>query len=238
MDPFDGTGQFCDKGSSYYPAIFYATEEERLVAEGVLDTILLQQDWDEADIAAPILPRPVFWTAEDYHQDYYIKNPSNYGFYKNGCRRPQRLKEVWGEEEYMCYHEESHTCFVTADTFDDFGDDGNNATSSSLPTENAAADNGQLQITNEDGELVPAKSNIKGAGEEKAGLLPTWATITILVVITIIVLVCVTQMGLKLSERHKQQRRESEIAIEAEATKQATIIKVPSPEPKKEEDGV
>ena len=54
-------------------------------------------------------------TAEEYHQDYYIKNPANYGYYKNGCRRPQRLKEVWGIEEYKCFHEESHTCFIDTD---------------------------------------------------------------------------------------------------------------------------
>ena len=111
MDPFNGDGQFCDNGSSYYPAIFYETDDERTIAENVLIEILDEQNWDEDDIKAPILERPTFWTAEDYHQDYYIKNPSNYGFYKNGCRRTQRLKEVWGEEVYKCYHDESYSCF-------------------------------------------------------------------------------------------------------------------------------
>jgi len=262
MDPFDGTGQFCDKGSSYYPAIFYATEEERLVAEGVLDTILQQpqyQDWEQADIAAPILPRPKFWTAEDYHQDYYLKNPSNYGFYKNGCRRPQRLKEVWGEDAYKCYHEEAHTCFVTADTTtlddDGFGGDdddvnNNNATATASSSSSSSLDDNDndkdccqqiLQITNEYGELVTAESNIKGADEEKAGILPTWATILILVVITILVLVCSTYLGLKLSERHKeqeqqqQQHRESEIAIAS--AKEAAIAEAPKKE-EEEEDAV
>jgi len=199
MDPFDGTGQFCDRGSSYYPAIFYATEEERSIAEDVLETILLDNDdWDAADIAAPILPRPVFWTAEGYHQDYYIKNPSNYGFYKNGCRRPQRLKEVWGEEEYKCYHEEAHTCFFTADSdsattpyFDPElypQDDAGNATTTFLDGDDADGDGGdgiaeedrktppaRLSIVNADGELVSAESNIKNADVERAGLLPSWA---------------------------------------------------------------
>jgi peptide-methionine (S)-S-oxide reductase len=62
MDPFDGLGQFCDKGTSYLPAIFYEAETEREVAEDVLASILEQQGWDLSDIAAPILERPVFWT--------------------------------------------------------------------------------------------------------------------------------------------------------------------------------
>lgn len=63
MDPFDGAGQFCDKGSSYYPAIFYETEEELATAESVLAQILEEYpDWKEEDIAAPILERPKFWT--------------------------------------------------------------------------------------------------------------------------------------------------------------------------------
>merc|ERR1712224_824724 len=66
MDPFDGTGQFCDKGSSYYPAIFYETDAERAIIETVLEEILLDNDWDPEDIQAPILPRPVFWKAETY----------------------------------------------------------------------------------------------------------------------------------------------------------------------------
>lgn len=61
MDPFDGTGQFCDRGTSYYPAIFYATESELEVVEDVLAEILELKGWSNEDIAAPILQRPVFW---------------------------------------------------------------------------------------------------------------------------------------------------------------------------------
>jgi len=227
MDPFDGTGQFCDKGSSYYPAIFYATEEERLVAEEILDTILLSKNWDEADIAAPILPRPVFWTAEDYHQDYYIKNPSNYGYYKNACRRPQRLKQVWGEDEYKCYHEEAHTCFVTADD-NDLGDvlggGDNNATAIfSGEEEEDGVDPPRLQITNSDGELVAAESNIKNADAEKAGILPSWAIIVIVVVLAIVVLMFATGLGWKLSQKRKEDQRKSETATDAEPAKNAEV---------------
>jgi len=180
MDPFDGTGQFCDKGSSYYPAIFYETESEREIAEDVLDSILIENDWDSADIPAPILPRPAFWIAEDYHQDYYIKNPSNYGFYKNGCRRPQRLKEVWGTEVYKCYHDEEHTCFV-AEPID--GDSGSNSTST-VP-----------QILNANGELVDADSNLKMVDPEIVGLLPTWAKWVIGIVGGVIVMVLLVHCG-------------------------------------------
>lgn len=98
--------------------------------------------------------------AEEYHQDYYIKNPGNYGYYKNACRRPQRLKEVWGEEEYQCYHEEEHTCFIEML-------DGSNTT---------LADAGLSvpQVLNEDGEFVDVESNIKNADAEKANKFPVY----------------------------------------------------------------
>jgi hypothetical protein len=172
MDPFDGTGQFCDRGTSYYPAIFYATESELEVVEDVLAEILELKGWSNEDIAAPILQRPVFWKAEDYHQDYYIKNPSNYGYYKNACGRPKRLKEVWGEEEYTCYHDEAHTCFI------DFDTDSNTTTTTTTI-------DGEPGIVNADGELVVAESNIKNVDAETAGWLPRWA-IAVLSTVTVI----------------------------------------------------
>ncbi len=64
MDPFDGSGQFCDKGRSYKPAIFYETEEELMIAQDVLDAILEAKEWDIDTIMAPILRRPKFWKGE------------------------------------------------------------------------------------------------------------------------------------------------------------------------------
>jgi len=110
IDPFDGRGQFCDKGSSYFPAIFYETAEEQIQAAIVLQNILNETSWDESTLQVPFLKRPTFWKAEEYHQDYYIKNPGNYGFYKNACGRTKRLKEVWGEETYDCYHDLDVPC--------------------------------------------------------------------------------------------------------------------------------
>lgn len=157
LDPFDGKGQFCDKGTSYLPAIFYSNEEERIAADNVLTEILQEYpEWNADDIAVPNLPRPTFWKAEDYHQNYYVKNPKNYGYYKFACGRTNRLKKVWGEEEYECYHdynlEESPTCmnFTT--------------------------------ITNEEGVKVDAIINAKDAPEETVGIMPRWATILISIV--------------------------------------------------------
>lgn len=191
MDPFDAFGQFCDKGQAYYPAIFYETEEEREIAEDVLTEILEAKDWDLDDIAAPLLKRPTFWKAEKYHQDYYIKNPAIYGYYKNGCRRPQRLKEVWGMEEYKCYHEEGHTCFI---------DDGNmtstkNEDSLLVPT-----------VINADGEVVEIESNIKNAPAETAALMPRWAA----ALVSIVVIVAAGAIGLalykKLTKRDENEK--------------------------------
>lgn len=115
LDPFDSYGQFCDKGFSYQSAIFYANEEELMIAEQVRNDILdLYPEWTNSSspiVVVPLLERPYFWMAEDYHQDYYIKNPWNYGYYKERCGRTKRLKEVWGDEQYYCYHDLELSCF-------------------------------------------------------------------------------------------------------------------------------
>jgi len=112
IDPFDANGQFCDRGFSYQSALFYANGEEQLIAEQVRKDVLdLHPDWDNTTVVVPLLERPFFWRAENYHQDYYIKNPWNYGYYKERCGRTKRLKEVWGEEQYYCYHDLELSCF-------------------------------------------------------------------------------------------------------------------------------
>mmetsp|Transcript_30972 Transcript_30972/g.65429 ORF Transcript_30972/g.65429 Transcript_30972/m.65429 type:complete len:294 (-) Transcript_30972:2338-3219(-) len=158
LDPFDGGGQFCDNGFSYLPAIFYANEEERVVAEQVKDDILKEYpNWDVESVVVPLLERPTFWTAEDYHQNYYIENPRDYGFYKERCGRTDRLKDVWGEEEYYCYHDFN----LERDCF-----------------------NGT--VVNEDGEEVEIEVNVKNASEEVAGVMPTWAVTLVSIVAAIL----------------------------------------------------
>jgi peptide-methionine (S)-S-oxide reductase len=95
VDPFDGSGQFCDKGSQYRPGIFFHDEEQRRLAEASLREV---QARFKDKIAVEITPAAEFYAAEDYHQDYYQKNPARYRFYRFGCRRDGRLEQVWGKE--------------------------------------------------------------------------------------------------------------------------------------------
>lgn len=92
IDPFDGQGQFCDKGSSYLSAVFYQNENEKKLFEESKKKLNIDVD----KIATHIKPLDIFYPAEDYHQDYYKKNPIRYKFYKTSCGRQLRLKKVWG----------------------------------------------------------------------------------------------------------------------------------------------
>lgn len=89
VDPFDNMGQFCDKGSSYRAAIFVDGHEEEALADA--SKAALEAAYG-ARIAVRILPRKTFYPAEDYHQDYYLKNPLRYKFYRYRCGRDQRLE--------------------------------------------------------------------------------------------------------------------------------------------------
>lgn len=97
IDPTDAGGQFCDRGNSYTTAVFYGTENERVLTEAKFAQI------DSANT----LPGPIvtavrseedFHPAEAKHQDYYLKNPSRYSFYRTGCGRDARIKQVWGNK--------------------------------------------------------------------------------------------------------------------------------------------
>ena len=95
IDPFDGTGQFCDRGSSYRPAIFYHNEEQRRTARESRKAIA---ERFENDIEVEIEALDEFYPAEQYHQNYYEKNPLRYKFYRTTCGRDGRLKEIWDDE--------------------------------------------------------------------------------------------------------------------------------------------
>ena len=95
-DPTVTNRQFCDAGSQYRPAIFYHSEEQRRLAEAS------KAKWEKdkpfrQPIVTPIVPAGEFWPAEDYHQDYYKKNPTRYRFYVTGCGRYDRLNQLWGD---------------------------------------------------------------------------------------------------------------------------------------------
>jgi len=95
IDPFDDKGQFCDKGSQYLSAIFYQSDTQRLAAQQSLENLENSRLYDES-VATLILPAQTFYTAEDYHQDFYLKNPTRYKYYRGGCRRDKRLRALWG----------------------------------------------------------------------------------------------------------------------------------------------
>ena len=94
VDPTDGGGQFCDRGPSYRPVIFYGNDSEKSAAEAKKADVAKIL---KAKIAVQILPAKTFWPAEDYHQDYADKNPLKYKFYRWNCGRDQRVAELWGK---------------------------------------------------------------------------------------------------------------------------------------------
>lgn len=95
VDPLDNEGQFCDKGGQYRTAIFYTNAEERRLAEASKQAVAAKLGHVVYTDVIP-LPANIFWPAEDYHQDYYKKNPIRYKFYRYNCGRDQRLEKVWG----------------------------------------------------------------------------------------------------------------------------------------------
>ena len=94
-DPTTPDRQFCDHGDQYRPAIFYHNEKQRQLIEESKKSWKRQRSFPES-IVTEISPAAEFYPAEDYHQDYYQKNPIRYKFYRYGCGRDQRLKELWG----------------------------------------------------------------------------------------------------------------------------------------------
>ena len=93
VDPFDGGGQFCDRGQSYEAAIFAPSDEARQAA--VASKAAVEAKFGKP-VATKILGPAPFYPAEDYHQNYYRTNALKYKSYKYGCGRPARLSQVWG----------------------------------------------------------------------------------------------------------------------------------------------
>ena len=94
VDPLDQHGQFCDKGKSYRTAIFYQNETQKQLANASLAK-LSASTYFVSPIVTEILPAKIFYPAEEYHQDYYQKNPLRYKYYRFACGRDNRLKELW-----------------------------------------------------------------------------------------------------------------------------------------------
>ncbi|MGR9107494.1 MAG: peptide-methionine (S)-S-oxide reductase MsrA [Gammaproteobacteria bacterium] len=98
IDPSNAQGQFCDFGPQYRSAIFYHDAEQKKIVDASIHALELSKPFN-GPIATLVMPASEFYPAEDYHQDYYKKNPISYKFYKFTCGRAQRLKELWGEEK-------------------------------------------------------------------------------------------------------------------------------------------
>ncbi len=96
IDPTTKDRQFCDAGSPYRTAIF-AHNAEQLKAATASRTALEKSKPFKEPIVTEIVPATAFYPAEDYHQDYYQKNPLRYKYYRNGCGRDARLKQLWGD---------------------------------------------------------------------------------------------------------------------------------------------
>jgi peptide-methionine (S)-S-oxide reductase len=95
IDPTQDDGQFCDRGSQYRSVVFVADEKQRKLAEDSLHAIEASGVL-HAPIVTQILPATRFWPAEDYHQDFWKKDPVRYRTYRLGCGRDRRLVELWG----------------------------------------------------------------------------------------------------------------------------------------------
>ena len=109
IDPFDDGGQFCDRGHSYSPAIYALNDSQREIAEA---EIARAEDQLGREIVVPVEGQATFYPAEDYHQDYYksedrlavssvgvaVPKKVAYERYRDGCRRDERVRDVWGED--------------------------------------------------------------------------------------------------------------------------------------------
>lgn len=96
IDPLVKDRQFCDGGNEYRTAIFYHSDEQKRLAESTRAAVEAEL---KQKVFTEIAPAGPFYQAEDYHQDFYIKNPSKYSFYRWNCGRDQRLQQIWGNKK-------------------------------------------------------------------------------------------------------------------------------------------
>lgn len=98
IDPEDGNGQFCDRGLQYRSEVFYHDEAQKQAALVSLDKLIASGKLN-VSVATEITMATDFYIAEEYHQDYYKKNPTRYNYYRWSCGRDKRLKQLWGTED-------------------------------------------------------------------------------------------------------------------------------------------
>lgn len=103
IDPTDATGQFCDRGSPYKTGLFYQNVQQRNIFEKSLEQIKKSKPF-KANIVTPVLEAQIFYPAENYHQNYYTKNPIRYNYYRDACRRDKTIEGLWGKVASKKYH--------------------------------------------------------------------------------------------------------------------------------------
>ncbi len=97
VDPVTPNAQFCDHGTQYRSAIFFHDEAQHQAAEASKKALEASKKLP-GPIVTQIVAASIFWPAEEYHQDYYKKNPLRYNYYRQGCGRDRRLRVLWGDE--------------------------------------------------------------------------------------------------------------------------------------------
>ena len=97
IDPTTKDRQFCDSGSPYRTAIFAQDAEQLKIATASRAALEKSKPFKEP-VVTEVVMATTFYPAEDYHQDYYLKNPLRYKYYRTGCGRDARLKQLWGEQ--------------------------------------------------------------------------------------------------------------------------------------------
>jgi peptide-methionine (S)-S-oxide reductase len=97
IDPTTGDRQFCDVGDQYRPAIFYHNDEQKKLAEESKRKVEQSGRFKKVDVE--IAPATQFYVAEEYHQDYYMRNSLRYKYYKFSCGRAQTLERLWGKKD-------------------------------------------------------------------------------------------------------------------------------------------
>ena len=96
IDPLDGKGQFCDRGDSYKPVIFYQNLLEENQSNDALKFASIELNVPIEEIKVEVKSKNKFWLAEDYHQDFADNNELKYKFYRYSCGRDKRLDQLWG----------------------------------------------------------------------------------------------------------------------------------------------
>ncbi|MCK5666878.1 MAG: peptide-methionine (S)-S-oxide reductase MsrA [Thiotrichaceae bacterium] len=97
IDPTNDKGQFCDFGAQYRPAIFYQNDQQHQLAIESTKQVKKSKPFS-APLKVELIKASKFYPAEDYHQDYYKKNPYRYKFYRYSCGRDARVEKLWGKQ--------------------------------------------------------------------------------------------------------------------------------------------